>query len=120
MDADGKTDIVTLDDSGEINILYGTTRYLNGKTEHIFTKKLIESGLGMRLSKEARNDGGAFSYTSLKLPDQKALSTDTEGLSGSVNQTMIDNIIYYQFGYQSENESVSTDDKRNAAITASL
>lgn len=45
MDHDGKTDIVILDDSGEINILYGTSRIIAGKKEHIFTKKRIEGGL---------------------------------------------------------------------------
>lgn len=45
MDHDGKSDIVTLDDSGEINILYGTIREIAGKKEPVFTKKLVESGL---------------------------------------------------------------------------
>ena len=45
MDADGKSDLVIFDDSGEINILYGTVRNNSGKIEHIFTKKLIEDGL---------------------------------------------------------------------------
>lgn len=94
MDADGKIDIITTDDSGEINILYGSTRVVSGKTEHFFTKKLIENGLGMILSKEVRNDGGAFSYTGLVLP-----STIN---SGNVDQGLINNVIYYSLNYVSE------------------
>lgn len=93
MDADGKTDIITTDDSGEINILYGSTRIVSGKTEHFFTKKLIENGLGMILSKEVRNDGGAFSYTGLVLPSAVNL--------GNVDQGLINNIIYYSSNYVS-------------------
>lgn len=109
MDHDGKTDIITLDDSGEINILYGTIRETAGKKEHIFTKKLIESGLGMRLSREIRNDGGAFSYAGLKIPsdrtDSSADSVISEGVTGAVNQGLIDNVIYYQYAYESNTHS---------------
>lgn len=113
MDRDGKDDIVTLDDSGEINILYGGERVLSeGKTEHFFTKKLLEGGLGMRLSKEVRFDGGAFSYEGLALPNQgtapsgKTPAFDKE--SEAVNQGMIDNLIYYQYGYQSSSDMSSS------------
>lgn len=100
MDADGKSDIVIMDDSGEINILYGAVRTIDGIQQHIFTKKLIESGLGMRLSSAIRMDGGAFSYTGLVLP---IASTSTPN---GVNQAMIDNLIYYQYNYQSDNKGV--------------
>lgn len=124
MDADGKTDIVTLDDSGEINILYGSVRETAGKKERVFTKKLIESGLGMRLSKEVRNDGGAFSYTGLKFPDQGTEASgkplDPVGLTGAVNQGMIDNIIYYQYNYRSDNGMGLGKGKKDGAIGASV
>jgi hypothetical protein len=46
MDADGKSDIVTVDDSGEINVLYGEVQKLNeSQTRRIFRKYIIESGL---------------------------------------------------------------------------
>ena len=104
MDADGKSDIVTLDDSGEINILYGGTRKINEtQTERIFTKRLVESGLGIRLSSEVRTDGGAFSYTGLVFPNQ---NTDASGnsfnpdnITGAINQGIIDNIVYYTYNY---------------------
>lgn len=123
MDADGKTDIVTFDDSGEINILYGTVRDVNGKKERMFTKKLIESGLGMRLSKEIRNDGGAFSFSGLLYPDQgtepSGKIVNPENATGAINQGMIDNIIYYQYAYQSGNDDRSPEDKKDTAISSS-
>ncbi|NCP76963.1 hypothetical protein GW830_02365 [bacterium] len=99
MDADGKTDIVTLDDSGEMNILYGTVT-ADGK--HIFTKHLVENSLGLKLSQEVRNDGGAFSYAGLQFPtDNTPLITPDS--TGTVDQSMINNIIYYKANYQSDN-----------------
>ncbi len=112
MDADGKDDIVTMDDSGEINILYGTVRNVAGKEEHVFTKKLIESGFGMRLSKEVRHDGGAFSFQGLKFPDQGSeptgKSSNLSGLTGAVNQGMLDNLLYYKYAYDGGNDNSST------------
>lgn len=119
MDADGKSDIVTLDDSGEMSILYGTVRETAGKKEHVFVKKLIESGLGMRLSKETRNDGGAFSFAGLSIPkDTETLPSD--GATGAINQGMINNIIYYSFNYQSDNAGKALGEKKDVAIAASV
>lgn len=124
MDHDGKTDIVTLDDNGEINILYGTVREVSGKQEHIFTKKLIENGLGVRLSKEIRNDDGAFSYTGLVFPNQGTASTgknfNPDGLTGAVNQGMIDNIIYYQYNYQSDTSNQTSGQIGNVVLGGSF
>lgn len=100
MDADGKSDIVILDDSGELSILYGTVRTIAGKEEHIFVKKLIESGLGIRLSTAVRNDGGAFSYTGLT-SNLGTTGINTSASSSTVNQGLIDNLIYYIYNYRS-------------------
>lgn len=95
MDHDGYTDIVTVDDSGEINILYGGTRVVSDtNVEHIFTKKLIEPSIGIQLSPDVRNDGGAFTYEGLAYPEEPTINTDDA--SGSVNQGLINNIIYYR------------------------
>lgn len=100
MDHDGHSDVITVDDSGELNILYGGVRVNNEvSTDYIFTKKLIDSGLGLRLSNETRNDGGAFYYTGLTYPVQANISSDMTVLSGAVNQGMIDNLIYYRYTY---------------------
>lgn len=120
MDADGKDDIVTMDDSGEINILYGTVRNVAGKEEHVFTKKLIESGFGMRLSKEVRHDGGAFSYAGLTFPKSVALAPESMSATGEVNQDMVNNIIYYQFEYQSPNETKTPEEKKESALRAAV
>ncbi len=106
MDSDGKSDIVMLDDSGEINILYGTVRDNAGKKEHIFIKKNIEKGLGMRLSQEQRNDGGAFSYDGLTFPlESKDAFVETDASAGKVNQGMVNNLLYLKYTYQSNKTS---------------
>ncbi len=121
MDSDGKSDIVTLDDSGEINILYGTERTIAGKTEHFFTKHLIESGLGLRLSTGVRNDGGAFSYTGLQSPNSSGNFLSADSSTGAINEGMINNIIYYGYNYQSDNTTNNTSLRNaNAAIGASV
>lgn len=115
MDADGKTDIVTLDDSGELNILYGTLRIVAGKTERFFTKKRIEKGLGMKLSTAIRNDGGAFSYSGLELPSEVLATT------GAVNQALIDNIVYYISAYQSSSSgALQSTGIRNETLTPEI
>lgn len=72
-----------------------------------------------------RNDGGVFSYAGLTFPDQgtdpsgKAL--DMDGMTGAVNQGMIDNIIYYQYGYQSNATGTGYSSKgADAVILASV
>lgn len=78
----------------------------------------------MRLSKDIRNDGGAFSYTGLVFPDQGTDITgeklDVENFTGAVNQGMIDNIIYYQYAYQSSSDTSTSEQKRNRAIGSSV
>lgn len=83
----------------------------------MFRKHLIESGLGLRLSKEVRSDQGAFSYDGLTFPTQNAGLTgravDPNADPSSLNQEMVDNLIYYQYGYDSDNVTV-----KNSARTA--
>lgn len=54
MDADGRDDIVTLDDAGQIHIFYGNGPSLNPS----FTKKFIGDGYAIELSEIATNHGG--------------------------------------------------------------
>jgi uncharacterized repeat protein (TIGR01451 family) len=61
MDADGKDDIVTLDDAGEIHIFYGSGTSLNPS----FTKKFIGDGYSIRLSDESINQGWAVYFDGL-------------------------------------------------------
>lgn len=119
MDHDGRDDIVTLDDSGEINILYGE---VTADGSHVFRKHLIEGGLGLKLSTEVRSDQGAFSYDGLTFPTQNAglmrQSLDPNADPASLNQEMIDNLIYYQYGYDSDN--VTAKNSARTAISASI
>jgi ABC-type uncharacterized transport system permease subunit len=46
MDSDGRDDIVTLTEDGELSIFYGTA------SRGIFTKNLLDANLGITLSQE--------------------------------------------------------------------
>ena len=58
MDSDGKDDIVTLDDAGEIHIFYG-----GGNTSNpSFTKKFVGDGYTIEIVEESQSYGGAIYY----------------------------------------------------------
>lgn len=72
-----------------------------------------------------RNDGGVFSYNGLTFPGQgtNALGKplDMDGMTGAVNQGMIDNIIYHQYSYQSNATGTGYSSKgADAAILGSV
>lgn len=87
-------------------------------------KKLVESGLAVHLSRDVRNDGGAFSYKGLQFPNQNTDPTgnDThlDGMTGAINQGMIDNLAYRQINYQSDSDNRTPEQKKEAAIRASV
>lgn len=111
MDGDGKTDLVTTDESGELNVLYG--KVLDGQT--VFTKKILDSDLALRLTSADRIDGGAVTFDGIPqlknptVPDQarylaesKALSAagDEGGIPPEVMKANIDAKLYYVHAYQ--------------------
>lgn len=111
MDGDGKTDLVTTDESGELNVLYG--KVLDGQT--VFTKKILDSDLALRLTSADRIDGGAVTFDGIPqlknptVPDQarylaesKALSEagDEGGIPPEVMKANIDAKLYYVHAYQ--------------------
>lgn len=111
MDGDGKTDLVTTDESGELNVLYG--KVLDGQT--VFTKKILDSDLALRLSSADRIDGGAVHFDGIPqlknptVPDQarylaesKALAAagDEGGIPPEVMKATIDAKLYYVHAYQ--------------------
>lgn len=111
MDADGKTDLVVSDESGELNVLYGGTK--DGETA--FTKKLLDNSLGLRISTADRSDGGAVYFDGLPqlsnpavadqakyLAESEALagSADTGDISPAVKQAAIDAKLYYVHAYE--------------------
>ncbi len=59
MDVDGYTDIVTVDEAGELNILYG-------RADGRFDKKLIDSGFGVRITGKTRSTEGAVYFDGLR------------------------------------------------------
>lgn len=102
MDKDGFTDIVVTDDSGELSILYGGT---DGSGTR-FTKKVLATDLGLRLTTSSVIQGGAMYWDGLPqitAPDQadylaesKALQgTDGTALSGADQKRLLDSKLYY-------------------------
>ncbi len=88
MDKDGADDIVITDDSGELSILYGGSDASGTK----FTKKVLATDLGLKLTSEAMNEGGAMHWDGLpevQSPDQ----TDyyNESLALGQNPSTTDN-----------------------------
>lgn len=106
MDLDGKSDIVTLDDSWEINIHYGTTQ------SAIFTKSKIDSWLGININGWPRKDLGAIYFDSLyQIPENKTqdyikesqelLSKEKSGTAdqNDFNEWLVDKLIFTQMNY---------------------
>ncbi len=89
MDADGKDDIVTLDDAGEIHIFYGwwTTE------APVFTKKFIGDGYAIKLSETTISHGWAIYYdglTQIDPNDAAAILRDSEEYLTSLNTALAD------------------------------
>lgn len=70
MDKDGKDDIVTLDDAGQIHVFYGSGTQKNPT----FQKKYIGDGYAISLSDEAISHGGAVYFDGLtQIDEERAL-----------------------------------------------
>ncbi len=78
MDADGKDDIVYLTESWELAILYGTV------TPRTFTKKILESNLGVRLSGASEKSGWAIRATTTPLVYPSNVSSTSTGADENV------------------------------------
>jgi len=116
MDDDGNDDIVTLDDSGEIYIFYGS-----GEPENpVFTKKYVWDGYAIELSSTSISHGGAIYYDGLTQIDpnnqsqllwvtQAYLDDVTASVdSGNpdalnapefINESLVNNLIYVWLPY---------------------
>jgi uncharacterized repeat protein (TIGR01451 family) len=127
MDSDGKDDIITLDDAGELHIFYG-----NGETETPeFTKKFIGDGYAIELSSTATSHGGGVFYDGLiQLSDDRAadilinsqeyledLNEAIEGWEGSedpefIDESLVESFLYMSLPYIPTNfESPPTDEE---------
>ncbi|MDD2487531.1 MAG: hypothetical protein PHS92_04120 [Candidatus Gracilibacteria bacterium] len=129
MDKDSKDDIVTVDDSGEINILYGTLK--NGET--VFTKKFVDNNLGVKINSDPINGGGAVYFDGLpqiKPKDQTDQFKESQDLlkssgtsAGSdlppeILANQLDKLVYYQYKYSSGKKQYSETDKLNVINSA--
>ncbi len=115
MDNDGKDDIVTLDDSGEIHIFYGW----GSSTSPRFTKLLVGNGYGLELNNEVKNNGGLIYFSSLyqmpQTPDNSSLLASNDAYLAqlqknisswaditniyTINESYLDNLIFNQVSY---------------------
>jgi len=91
MDNDGKTDIITLDENGDIIIFYWWWSF----NKPFFTKKLIDSWNGIKLSSKVRNLGTLLYYDGLpqKLPWNNINTSWVIG-NTTINKLLFENITY--------------------------
>ena len=97
MDNNGVDDIVTLDDSGQINIFYGWGSAL----KPVFTKLLISDEYGIKLSPADRNEKALLYFDGLYQLDGLPSSDD------DIPTKLVDNILFESLSY-TKNEKEST------------
>ncbi|EKE29579.1 MAG: hypothetical protein ACD_2C00141G0001 [uncultured bacterium (gcode 4)] len=137
MDRDGKTDLVTVDDSGELNILYWAWKKIDKYSwKLVFFKKMIDNTLWLKLESSVTKNWGAIYHDSLKqiadiwnqsqqllesqnlLSDFKNWATSTAATNDALN-TMLDKLIYYQEKYQdTASWTLSASEKEKAILSA--
>ena len=93
----GVDDIVTLDDSGQINIFYGWGSAL----KPVFTKLLISDEYGIKLSPADRNEKALLYFDGLYQLDGLPSSDD------DIPTKLVDNILFESLSY-TKNEKEST------------
>jgi len=98
MDNNNIDDIVTLDDSGQINIFYGWGSAL----KPTFTKLLISDEYGIKLSSGDRNEKALLYFDGLYQLDGLPSSDD------EIPTDMVDNILFERLSYEKvDNESTT-------------
>ncbi|MDD2566021.1 MAG: VCBS repeat-containing protein [Candidatus Gracilibacteria bacterium] len=129
MDNDGKSDIVIVDDSGELSILYGSSDKSDKK--QIFYKKILDDSLGMTLSSKDTKSGGAIFFDGipqiLASNDQGKYLLDAQKLAlsdGNDTETtlkaQLDKLIYYQEKYSESGTGTVTQAQREEVINATV
>lgn len=122
MDHDGKSDLVTLDDAGQIHIFYGG----GTPTKPQFTKKLIGNGYGIELNSQPRNEGGLVYFEGLyQLPkpgDNSALLADNAAYLKKIQDnaedaysdeqllydaSFMDNVFFEEISYNPEEDDIN-------------
>ena len=131
MDNDSKTDLVTLDESGQINVFY----WWWTPEKPVFTKLLVSKDHGLKLSSDPRNDWAAIYYD--WLPQLKELWDNSDLLAsnekflsklenGDVarddieDSSIIDKLIFTKLPYNPDNITLSQteDEKKEDVIWA--
>ncbi|RKW20498.1 VCBS repeat-containing protein [Candidatus Gracilibacteria bacterium] len=104
MDNDGKSDIVTLNEAGEVDIFYGG----GTPAKPQFTKKNITTGLGLALSSDVRKSGGAMYFPGLYQPNLNMSAAERVAQMGSTNisNQTVDAEIYINLPHKEEDEKV--------------
>ncbi|MDD5769409.1 MAG: hypothetical protein PHE25_00425 [Candidatus Gracilibacteria bacterium] len=116
MDLDGKNDLITTDDFGEININYGTS------TNGVFTKLKVADGKGVTLNGTTMKAGGAVYFDGLyQIPKDKTDTylTESQQLLQSqqsttttddnyFNESMVDKLVFTQMNYGTESVTSSS------------
>ncbi|PID87581.1 hypothetical protein CSB07_00690 [Candidatus Gracilibacteria bacterium] len=103
MDNDGKDDIVTLDDNGEINIFYGSGVEANPS----FTKKIITSSMGLKLASEPRANNSLVYFdglyqvgnTKTELLDLIGKEIDDKNMLSPSNRALVESMIFEVLPY---------------------
>ena len=94
MDQDGIDDVVVLDDSGDLSILYGSIGRINevSTNEVIFQRKIVDQGLGVALSSAPRTDGGALYFDGLhpQIPEIEDFRDSSSSLAAQTTQLLAD------------------------------
>lgn len=123
MDQDGHDDIVISDDSGELSILYGSLDTTGPK----FTKKVLATDLGLKLTSESTVEGGALRWdgiTEIVAPTQDQylaesadLKDSSDMLSSADQKRLLDSKLYYVATVSKTVSSVTASDIRlNAGV----
>lgn len=143
MNHDGKMDITTLDENGDINVFYGWWTDNNPS----FEKKHIDSGYWLKLDSTPRNDNSAIYYNGLyQLPSDsnadflkssEALNANVKSFNDSVwnwssesltspskwefNESLLNNMLFFKVNYDPEfSDATLTQDQNKQSIFNAL
>jgi hypothetical protein len=87
MDRDNKLDLVISDDSGELNILYGSV----DATGLYFTKKTLDTNIGLKLGSGSLSQGGALRWNGIQEVSAQTNQADyvRESTSAGADETTL-------------------------------
>ncbi len=131
MDRDWKDDIITVDDSSELNILYWAWQ----KNIIYFERKLVDNTLWLKINEKSIDSWWAIFFDwleqlgqpselqkkyyeeSLKL-FETADKEEEKDIWSENYEKMINNLIYYQYQYSTQKESYSQEEKKTVILNS--